>query len=245
MSPTELFLVRHGESAGNVAATEAEVQGAERVEVTARDADVTLTELGASQAAALGVAFAAMPPDRQPDAVVSSPYRRAYDTAQIIADTAHLPVALRTDERLRDRDLGILDRLTLRGIETTHADEAARRKWLGKFYYRPPGGESWADVVLRARSFLGELDGRLVGRRVLLATHDVVIVIIRYICEELSEEQALGITRAEPLRNTSLTHLVRADATSEWRLHGYNDVSHLASAGLVSTDHRAGPDASS
>jgi broad specificity phosphatase PhoE len=245
VGPTELFLVRHGESAGNVAATEAELRGADRVEVTARDADVTLTDLGASQAAALGVAFGALPPERQPDAVVTSPYRRAHDTAQIITATAHLPVTLRVDERLRDRDLGILDRLTLRGVETTQADEAARRKWLGKFYYRPPGGESWADVALRARSFLGEVDVRLGGRRILLATHDVVIVIVRYICEELSEEQAVGITRAEPLRNTSVTHLVRADATSGWRLLGYNDVSHLDTAGLRTTDHSAGPDAKS
>ncbi len=63
-----------------------------------------------------------------------------------------------TDERLRDRELGILDRLTRLGVKTRYPDEAERRLWLGKLYYRPPGGESWADVALRLRSILDELN---------------------------------------------------------------------------------------
>jgi broad specificity phosphatase PhoE len=213
------------------------------VEVTARDADVELTELGRSQATSLGEAFAKMPSDRQPDVVLGSTYRRAHQTAQIIVETAGLPVTPRIDERLRDRDLGILDRLTLHGVETLYAEEAARRRWLGKFYYRPPGGESWADVALRVRSFLSEVDTRFAGRRLLVATHDVVIVIFRYVCEELSEEQASSITRTTPLRNTSVTHLVRADSGGEWKLLAYNDVSHLDAAEVRTTDHGGGPDA--
>jgi broad specificity phosphatase PhoE len=243
VSGTELFLVRHGESAGNVAATEAESLGVDRVEVTARDADVELTELGRSQASSLGAAFARMPADQQPDCVLGSSYRRAYQTAQIIVDAARLPMTPRIDERLRDRDLGVLDRLTLHGVETLYAEEAARRRWLGKFYYRPPGGESWADVALRVRSFLSEVDARFDGRRLLVVTHDVVIVIFRYVCEELTEEQASGITRTTPLRNTSVTHLVRADPRGEWKLLAYNDVSHLDAAEVQTTGHSGGPDA--
>ena len=58
------------------------------------------------------------------------------------------------DERLRDRELGILDALTAHGVDVRLPAEAARRRWLGKFYYRPPGGEAWTDVALRLRSFL-------------------------------------------------------------------------------------------
>jgi len=55
----------------------------------------------------------------------------------------------RYDERLRDRDQGILEFLTRRAIITSYPAEAERRGRLGDFYYRPPGGESWADVALR------------------------------------------------------------------------------------------------
>lgn len=63
-----------------------------------------------------------------------------------------------TDERLRDRELGILGRLTRLGAEKRFPKEAERRFWVGKLYYRPPGGESWAEVALRLRSVLEELN---------------------------------------------------------------------------------------
>ena len=61
---------------------------------------------------------------------------------------------MRTDERLRERDFGAFDGMTGAGIREQYPDEAKRRDLLGKFYYRPPGGESWADVALRIRSLL-------------------------------------------------------------------------------------------
>ena len=44
--------------------------------------------------------------------------------------------------------------MTRSGIREQYPEEAQRRDLLGKFYYRPPGGESWADVALRVRSLL-------------------------------------------------------------------------------------------
>lgn len=58
------------------------------------------------------------------------------------------------DERLREKEFGILDRLTRLGIEQRHPELAASRQLVGKFYYRPPAGESWCDVILRLRSVL-------------------------------------------------------------------------------------------
>ena len=77
----ELILIRHGESQGNVAATDATVSGAEVIAVPARDADVELSSTGREQVTALGRALAAVPEDRRPDVVISSPYMRAYQTA--------------------------------------------------------------------------------------------------------------------------------------------------------------------
>ena len=59
-----------------------------------------------------------------------------------------------TDERLREKEFGVLDRLTTLGIEQHFPDQAEARRRIGKFYHRPPGGESWCDVILRLRSVL-------------------------------------------------------------------------------------------
>jgi len=50
------------------------------------------------------------------------------------------------------RELGIMDLLTTAGLEAKLPEEAARRRWLGNFHHRPPGGESGADLALRVRA---------------------------------------------------------------------------------------------
>src|SRR5690349_20038264 len=154
----ELLLIRHGESEGNVAATEAREAGVEDIQVADQDADVDLSGTGRDQAEALGTALGRIAGEFRPDAVVSSPYARARQTAEIAVETAGWPLEVRIDERLRDRELGILDRLTRLGVENRYPEESERRESLGKLYYRPPGGESWADVALRLRSVLAELN---------------------------------------------------------------------------------------
>lgn len=223
----ELFLVRHGESAGNVARQRAWSTGAEVIELGSRDADVELTELGRGQAHALGRFLAALPTERTPDAVWASPFVRARDTAAIACVAAGLPLASRVDERLRDREMGILEGLTGRGIAARFPAEAARKRSLGKFYHRPPGGESWIDIALRVRSLLRDLDDEESGRRVLVVAHDAVVLAIRYVCERLSEAELLEISRTTPVANASLTRLTRSAADGRWSLASYNDTSYL------------------
>ncbi|MGN6741938.1 MAG: phosphoglycerate mutase family protein, partial [Amnibacterium sp.] len=76
----ELILVRHGESAANVLAEQAEHAGDLRVPVPARDADVELSDRGRGQAEDLGRRLAAEP---EVDALWVSPYRRARATAEL------------------------------------------------------------------------------------------------------------------------------------------------------------------
>src|SRR5690348_11087506 len=177
-----LGVIRHGESVGNVAAERAEASGSETVDIDLPDPLVPLSERGRGQADGVGRWLAGLPADERPDVVISSPYRRARETATIAL--AHLDggVAVRVDERFRDRELGILDRLTSRGVAARQPSEDARRRYLGKFYYRPPGGESWADVALRLRSALGDCS----GRRVLIFAHEAVVHLIRYVVEGAS-----------------------------------------------------------
>jgi broad specificity phosphatase PhoE len=234
---TELLLVRHGESEGNLAATMARQSGAHVIEVPARDADVELSATGREQALALGRLFADFPDEERASAVWSSPYVRARQTAELAVKTGGWAAAVLIDERLRDRELGILDMLTSAGVEARLPEEAARRRWLGKFYYRPPGGESWADVVLRLRSLLADLERQPGAGRVVLVCHDALILLFRYILEGLTEREVLDIAATSTVLNASLTRFVRPDGTGPWTLESFNMADHLVSEGVQVTDH--------
>ncbi len=60
--PSRLWIVRHGESAGNVARDAAHAAGLADIDISARDVDVPLSPLGQRQSQALGRWFAALPP---------------------------------------------------------------------------------------------------------------------------------------------------------------------------------------
>ena len=222
--PSALWLVRHGESLGNVADAHAHRAGAGRLEIDVRDPDVPLSDTGRSQAEALGTWLAGMPEDQRPTAVLSSPFERALTTAQLA--TAGLGLRVRTDERLRERDFGAFDRMTGAGIREQYPDEAARRDLFGKFYYRPPGGESWADVALRIRSLLATEALRHDGERLLLVAHQAVLMVFRYVLEELTEQQLLAVDRDEQVANASLTRYERGESGA-FRLVAFNEVAHL------------------
>jgi broad specificity phosphatase PhoE len=114
------------------------------------------------------------------------------------------PVKLVMDERLREREFGIFDRLTRVGIQQKFPEEAAHRTMLGKFYHRPPGGESWADVILRLRSALNTINLHYCDRRVLIVCHQVVVLCMRYILEELTEQDILRIDKQAEILNCGI-----------------------------------------
>jgi broad specificity phosphatase PhoE len=223
--PQSLWVVRHGESAGNVARDLAEADQLERIDIAERDVDVPLSETGEGQAEALGRWLADLPQDGRPTVLWVSPYVRAQQTAQIALKTAGLDLPAVVDERLREREFGVLDRLTRRGIEAQFPDEAERRARLGKFYHRPPGGESWSDVLLRLRAALDDMRRDCAGERVLLVAHQVVTLLVRYVVEQLTEEEILSIDRSADVANCSVTTYRCQDGVM--RLECYNETGHL------------------
>jgi broad specificity phosphatase PhoE len=120
--------------------------------------------------------------------------------------------------------------MTREGIRDEYPDEARRRDLLGKFYYRPPGGESWADVALRVRSLLATEALRHDGERLLCVSHQAVVMVFRYVLEELSESRLLEIDRHEQVANTSVTRYESSDGGA-FRLAAFNGVDHLDSPG--------------
>jgi len=234
--PKQIWIVRHGESAGNVARDAADIAGHSHIDIAERDVDVPLSGLGREQSDALGAWFGGLPASDLPDVIVASPYKRAAQTADIIARRLGLDVS--TDERLREKEFGVLDRLTRRGIEELHPDQAEFRRILGKFYHRPPAGESWCDVILRLRSMLDTISLHYADRRVLIVAHQVVVLCLRYIIENLSEDQILDIDRQGDVANCGVTEYTAdnvKDVGGGLVLTRYNFVAPLVEAGAPVT----------
>ena len=236
------MLVRHGESIGNLEARRAAEAGRARLQLDYRDPDTPLSDTGRRQAEALGQWWAEQPDTERPQVVLTSPYRRAADTARTAVETAGLDLDVRPDERLRERDLGAFDGLTASGIKELYEAEAERRARTGKLYYRPPGGESWCDVALRVRSLLLTWREEYAGQRITVFTHQAVIMCHRLVLEDLSEEVLLEADRGDPLANCSMT---RYDAGADGRLElvRYNDVAAVESSGQAPVTEE--PDAES
>lgn len=205
--PKALWLVRHAESIANVARRKAESENLLTIEFPGREMDVPLSELGVRQSMALGDWFAKQ--ESKPTVVVSSPYERTKETARIILDTAKIETArVFYDERLRERDFGIFDRLTWAGSMRKYPEECARRIQIGKFYYRPPHGESWCDVAVRVRSVWRDVQEDFAKENVMIVSHEAVIHLFRYVLENLTEEEILKINRAADIINCqTITYL--------------------------------------
>jgi broad specificity phosphatase PhoE len=225
--PQQLIIVRHGQSAGNLARDAAHETFADRIALTSRDADVPLSALGKEQARALGLWFGNLPGRERPEVLLSSPYVRALQTAEVFRDAGgtleQVPICF--DERLREKEFGILDGLTTSGVANVFPDQAEFRRLLGKFYHRPPGGESWCDVILRLRSVLDTISLHYRGRRVMIFTHQVVVLCMRYIIETLDEAAILRIDREGDVANCAITEYTfdpAAGADGKLMLARYN-----------------------
>jgi broad specificity phosphatase PhoE len=215
-----------------VARDEAHARGADRIELSARDVDIALSPYGEEQARLLGNSFADLNLEDRPDVLLASPYKRACGTARLFREmngaADDVPICL--DERLREKEFGILDGLTVSGVATVYPEQAEFRRLLGKFYHRPPGGESWCDVIFRLRSLMDTIALHYAGRRVMIVAHQVVVLCLRYVIENLSEDEILAIDKQGDVANCSVTeYRFDGDQGDGGRLAlvRYNDVAHF------------------
>ena len=133
-----LYLVRHGQSEWNRLGR---IQGRR---------ESPLTGTGREQADAVGRLLRAVLPEPGLD-IVASPLVRAFETAAIIAEALGRAASdVRTDPRITDFDVGVLAGYP--GWDAVAADhpELARLRLEDPLRFRPPCGESGADVLARA-----------------------------------------------------------------------------------------------
>ena len=131
-SPTRLLMLRHGQTE----------HSAQR-RYSGRT-DLPLTELGERQAAA---AAARLANTNGVAAVISSPLRRARQTAQPVADALGVPLTVH--DGLIETDFGAWEGLTF--AEARERDPDLHTRWLTDTSVAPPGGESMDAVHRRVR----------------------------------------------------------------------------------------------
>jgi broad specificity phosphatase PhoE len=236
--PSTLWIVRHGQSAGNVARDAAELAGLPVIDIEHRDIDTPLSDLGKTQALALGHWFGELPAGRRPEVVLCSPYVRARDTTRLLLQSAGIDgksVRVRMDERLREKEFGILDRLTVHGIRARFPELSEQRSHVGKFYFRPPGGESWCDVILRLRSVMEMATREHGGQRVLVVAHQVIVNCMRYLVECMDEAQILAIDKLADVPNCGVTSYEYDPATDALVPDLVNFIAPLRQAGAPVT----------
>ena len=203
--PNHVVLVRHGESERNIHKEIAEAQGELVYGGDIRDVDVPLTDRGRAQAVATGQALAKT---YRFDRVFVSPHVRTRQTADIVNQQFAAPIPQTVEERIREIEFGTLDGLTRAGIQARYPSEWERKQRLGKYWYRPPGGESYPDVALRVHSFLGTITREYSQRSVLVICHAVIVLLFRKLIERLSDAELLAIDgdKAQDVWNCSVSH---------------------------------------
>jgi broad specificity phosphatase PhoE len=193
-----IVFARHGETAVN---REGRLQG--RV-------NAVLDERGTMQAAALAAALSAERVAR----VVSSPLRRAQQTAETIAAAHDLPVEL--DDRLIELDYGIWDGVAMGDVS---ADDWAR--WRTDPSFAPPGGESLVEVTKRVVSFCQD------------ALTDEIVVAVSHVSPiKAAVCWALGADESASWRmHLAVASLTRVAARPDGAavLLSYNETAHLPS----------------
>lgn len=212
--PVDLVLVRHGRSEGNEAREQSKHgnNSCYTEEFRARrNREWRLTDLGIAQAKAAGGWIR--------DHIAStfsryytSEYLRARETAGYL----DLPGASWVqDILLRERSWGRADFVMPESerYERFAAELAARRE--DPCYWRPPEGESLAEVCLRVERVLNTLRRDCPGGRCILATHEDVMWAARFVVEGMTQEQwrelLLSDDPCDKIHNGQVLHYSRRD----------------------------------
>ena len=199
--PLRLVLVRHGETLRNRVKTalyfadDDERRGLPDVAYT----DMPLTEEGRRQAEATGSAL------RErfgvPGCLYHSGFRRTVETMTGILTAYDAAERERIDIRentfVRERDTGYTYNMTAGEAEIAFPWLQEYWRTHGNFYARPPGGESFADVVRRVYLFLDMLFRDSEGKTVFVVTHGGTKRCFRYLLERWSHEDVETAQGAE------------------------------------------------
>jgi 2,3-bisphosphoglycerate-dependent phosphoglycerate mutase len=223
---THLYLIRHAEAVSNVEPI-----------IAGMRSDTGLTAHGVAQAERLRDRLAAG--EIAADVLIASTLLRARQTAEIIAPALGLPIVW--DDEVQEMRPGAADGMRGDEMVAMYGDPDAELDPL-----RPiaPGGESWAQFMLRVAGALQRITNEHSGQTIAIVCHGGVIDGSFHLCFGLSLLSVAKVRFAT--HNTSITHWERLTDESRswrWRLERYNDASHLdATLPQAGPSQPSGPD---
>ena len=203
----KLLIIRHGETVFNA---EHRFQG---------HSDSPLSETGRNQVNALGRRMK----ETKFDTLISSDLGRTRETSSIIAGYTGHSVAL--DSRLRERNYGVLEGLTVPEIKAHHSDVFDQFNRDDPDYVIPEG-ESHRQHYQRNVAFFEEsLSGKYGGSVAVVAHGGVLDSIFRYVSKIPLDQPRCYITT-----NASLTIVSHGIfyGTTRWVIESWCDAAHLS-----------------
>ncbi len=212
--PNELVLVRHGYSEGNLVSDKSK-QGDDSLytpDFRQRPHHrLRLTSEGRDQAQTAGK-WILNNIGEEFDRYYVSSYIRTRETAALLG----LPRAeWRIDPRLRERDWGDIGSMPKSWFKSTY-ERNAFMKQIDSLYWRPPGGESIADVRLRVRNLFDTLHRECGGQTVIIVTHVEFMWAARAELEYMTDEQWVELEKdpSQKMGNTQILHYSRRNPIS-------------------------------
>jgi broad specificity phosphatase PhoE len=203
--PHDIIFLRHGESVGNA---ERRWQG---------QADYPLTERGRQQAQALADRWLAE--GRTFDCILSSPLKRARETADIIAEA--LDLSVEAEPIWEERNIGEVAGMT---------GEEVNRRFPNRDFITPfsaivgDQGEGNWELYLRAGQALHDLLRHGPGKY-LVVSHGGLLNQIMYAVVGITPQANFSGPRFR-FKNTGFAHLTYRADSHQWQINVINDRSH-------------------
>lgn len=227
--PELLVLIRHGESARNLAKAGSIYFPSEEARAPVQgipDHKIELTPHGHQQAQATGIELRKR--FGVPDYVYHSEYARTVQTMEGIleayTEAERDSMQIRSNLYLRERDPGYTYDMTDGEVDRHFPYFKAYWDMKGGFFARPPGGESLADVVQRIQAFLDTIFRDREGQRVFVVMHGLVLRCFRYLLEHWTYEQGEAWPEGQEPKNCGITVYARNKETGRLELQEYNTV---------------------
>ncbi len=222
--PKSLIFIRHGETDFNRVfdlreKSEKTIEGI----IKNGDFNIELNVHGIGQAIRLGKYLARL---NKFDCLYYSPYKRTAQTKDIIVQYLGYPIECFEDIRLSERDMGLIYGMHRQEIVDKFTEVAKQREKTESFLFRPPSGESCADVMIRIDRFLSDICYEQCQKNILVISHLLPILLSRMILDNYGYPTYIpSISNGERPSNCSMT--IYEPANDKLKLRGYNLTDHL------------------
>lgn len=211
MMPTNLVLVRHGESDGNVAVESAK-NGDTRYYtdkfMTIPGHQWRLSPKGVMQAKTTGAWIQENMPDF--DRYIVSPFVRTRETAALLGLK---DAQWRMNREVREREWGDIDSMLKSVFQSRFPDNYVTHK-KSPLYWCPPGGESIADVAgSRVHNLLTTLHRECSDQNVIVVSHGEFMWATRIVLQRWSDEEYLlrDADKSQKIHNAQVIHFTRVN----------------------------------